>query len=112
MHLSIRGFCSYENGNAVLITQALVQQEKDLTQQIKSLETQIQQTVPDKNHLKQLEQKVKELEKGLHDYICSSFYFLRNVAHFVEFIHYKATIYTTVGTIIRQGIYDMRELSR
>lgn len=112
MHVSIRGFCSYENVNAVLIIQALIQQEKDLTQQIKNLEIQIQQTVPDKNHLKQLEQKVKELEKGLHDCICSSFYFPQNVAHFVEFINYKATMYATVGTIIRQGIYDMRKLSR
>ena len=46
--------------------QALIQQEKDLNKQIKNLQIQLEQTVPDKNHLKQLEQKVKELEKGLY----------------------------------------------
>ncbi len=50
----------------IFIIQALIQQEKDLAEQIKDLQSQLQQTVPDKNHLKQLEQKVKELEKGLH----------------------------------------------
>ena len=61
MHAKI--FCLLEY---LFIIQALIQQEKDLAEQIKDLQIQLQQTVPDKNHLKQLEQKVKELEKGLH----------------------------------------------
>lgn len=66
--LACKGFCLHQNVN-LLSTQALIQQEKDLTQQIKNLQIQIQQTVPDKNHLKQLEHKVKELEKGSHDHM-------------------------------------------
>lgn len=59
-------FCVITTSKYVFIYlfQALIQQEKDLTEQIKSLEVQLQQTVPDKNHLKQLDQKVKELERG------------------------------------------------
>ena len=63
--------------------QALIQQEKDLDKQIKNLQIQLEQTVPDKNHLKQLEQKVKELEKGL--------YMLCRPCHTIQFFLHLAT---------------------